>query len=92
MPLLELIACGFPITNSMEISASAQNRSIYFPEHTISLFAQTGLSTLAAVLAEDVVLQEKLILSLIHTKNVCIRGNIFAGLIYLAPKSVAISK
>mgnify|MGYP003384974459 FL=1 len=96
MPLLELLACGFPIASSQAIpvvqEGSNEMKSSDFPEHTICMFAQAVLFRLAAMVADDVALQDKLLLSLVHTKNTCIRGNIFAGLIYLSPKNAAISK
>jgi hypothetical protein len=88
--LLELIACGFSIASTKD--RVADKTRMYFPEQAIRAFAESVLLRLSATLVDNAALQEKLVLSLIHTKNSCTRGNIFAGLIYLSSKSAAISK
>lgn len=90
VPLLELIACGFPVANTR--SQSANECKVLFPEKVISSFAECALKRVTASIADDVSLQEKLELSLLHTKNAAIRGNIFAGLIFLSTKNPSISR
>jgi hypothetical protein len=47
---------------------------------------------LSTVLIDDSALQEKIVMSLTHTKNSSTRGNIFSGLIYLSSKNSSISR
>lgn len=90
MPLLELVACGFPIaTTSMKSPDTITKK---FPEEYVRLFAQSLLLKLSTVLIDDSALQEKIVMSLTHTKNSSTRGNIFSGLIYLSSKNSSISR
>mmetsp|Transcript_14766 Transcript_14766/g.27699 ORF Transcript_14766/g.27699 Transcript_14766/m.27699 type:complete len:485 (-) Transcript_14766:665-2119(-) len=90
VPLLELVACGYPIVNTSPIPSNKQ--TLHFPEQHVCLFAQALLSRISTVLIDDSALQEKLVLSLTHTKNSVIRGNIFSGLVFLSSRNVSISK
>jgi len=84
VPLLEIISNGIYIASLHD--------NIPFPEVSVRDCAEEILRNLSSVLSNSSSFQGRIMNALVHTGSTKLRGNIFAGLIYLCARSDNLGK